>query len=53
MKIEARFEVYNVLNNINWDNPNLTFGNANFGKVIAKRGAYVGREVQYGIRFVF
>lgn len=53
MKIEARFEVYNVLNNINWDNPNLTFGNALFGKVTAKRGAYVGREVQYGFRFVF
>lgn len=53
MKIEARLEVYNVLNNINWENPNTTFGNANFGKVIAKRGAYVGREVQYGLRFVF
>lgn len=53
MKIEARLEVYNVLNNINWDNPNVTFGNSNFGKVTAKRGAYVGREVQYGFRFVF
>lgn len=53
MKIEARLEVYNVMNNINWDNPNTTFGNANFGKVIAKRGAYVGREIQYGLRFVF
>lgn len=53
MRLEARLEVYNVLNNINWDNPNVTFGNANFGKVIAKRGAYVGREVQYGLRFVF
>lgn len=53
MKIEARLEVYNVLNNINWENPNTTFGNANFGKVISKRGAYVGREVQYGLRFVF
>lgn len=53
MKIEARLEVYNVLNNINWDNPNTTLGNANFGKVTSKRGAYVGREVQYGLRFVF
>jgi hypothetical protein len=53
MKIEARLEVYNVLNNINWENPNVTFGNANFGKVTGKRGAYVGREVQYGLRFVF
>jgi hypothetical protein len=53
MKLEARLEVYNVTNHINWDNPNVTFGNANFGKVIGKRGAYVGREVQYGLRFVF
>ena len=53
IRIEGRLEVYNVANNINWDNPNITFGNANFGKVIAKRGAYVGREVQYGLRLVF
>jgi hypothetical protein len=53
MKLEARLEVYNVLNNINWENPILTFGNSNFGKVIGKRGAYVGREVQYGFKFTF
>ncbi|MEQ1605404.1 MAG: TonB-dependent receptor [Pyrinomonadaceae bacterium] len=53
IKLEARLEVYNVANNINWDNPNMTFGNADFGKVLAKRGAYVGREVQYGLRLVF
>ncbi len=53
IKLEGRLEVYNVANNINWDNPNVTFGNANFGKVISKRGAYVGREVQYGLRLVF
>jgi hypothetical protein len=53
MKLEFRLEVYNVLNHINWENPNTSFGNVNFGKVTAKRGAYVGREVQYGLRFVF
>jgi hypothetical protein len=53
IKLEARLEVYNVLNNINWENPILTFGNTNFGKVIGKRGAYVGREVQYGLRLTF
>lgn len=52
-KLELRLEVYNVLNNINWDNPNLTLGNVNFGKVTVKRNSYVGREVQYGIRYVF
>jgi Carboxypeptidase regulatory-like domain/TonB dependent receptor len=53
VKLEGRLEVYNVLNNINWENPNVTLGNANFGKVNAKRGAYVGREVQYGLRLTF
>ncbi len=53
MKIEARLEVYNLTNTINWDNPITDFTNVNFGKVIAKRAQYVGREVQYGIRFVF
>ncbi len=53
MKLEFRLEVYNVTNHVNWDNPILTFGNVNFGKVIAKRSAYTGREVQYGFRFVF
>lgn len=53
MKIEARLEVYNLTNTVNWDNPNTTFGNVNFGKVTAKRAQYVGREVQYGVRFVF
>ena len=53
IKLEARLEVYNLTNRINWDNPVLTFGNANFGKVTSKRGEYVGREVQYGLRLVF
>jgi hypothetical protein len=53
IKLEARLEVYNLTNRINWDNPVLTFGNGNFGKVTSKRGEYVGREVQYGLRLVF
>ena len=53
MKLEARLEVYNLTNTLNWDNPNMTLGNVNFGKVIAKRPGYVAREIQYGFRFVF
>ncbi len=53
MKLEARLEIYNLTNTLNWDNPNLTLGNANFGKVISKRPGYVAREIQYGLRFVF
>jgi Carboxypeptidase regulatory-like domain len=52
-KIEARVEVYNMLNNINWENPIVDFTNSNFGKVTSKRAQYVGREVQYGLRLVF
>jgi hypothetical protein len=57
IKLETRVEVYNVLNNINWENPTTTYcapgPNCNFGKVTAKRNAYVGREVQYGLRLTF
>jgi Carboxypeptidase regulatory-like domain/TonB dependent receptor len=52
-KLEARVEVYNLLNNINWENPVVDFTNSNFGKVTAKRAQYVGREVQYGLRLTF
>jgi hypothetical protein len=57
MKLEARLEVYNVTNSINWDNPVTAFctpsATCNFGKVTSKRNSYTGREVQYGLRFVF
>ena len=52
-KLEARVEVYNLLNNINWENPVVDFNSTNFGKVTAKRAQYVGREVQYGLRLTF
>ena len=52
-RIEARVEAYNALNNIVWDNPDLILANANFGKVTRKRLAWSGREVQFGLRFVF
>lgn len=52
-KFEFRVEAYNVLNQINWDNPVLDFNNANFGKVISKRPGYIGREIQYGFKLSF
>ena len=52
-KLEARLEVYNLFNNINWDNPVVDFSSTNFGKVISKRAQYTGREVQYGLRVTF
>ncbi len=52
-KLEARAEAYNVFNRVQLANPTVDFTSANFGKITAKLVAYNGREVQYGLRFVF
>jgi len=52
-KIEARVEGYNVFNRVQLANPTVDFTSANFGKITTKLVAYNGREVQYGLRFVF
>jgi len=52
-RLEARMEAYNAFNNIVWDNPDLNLASANFGKVTRKRLAWSGREIQFGLRFVF
>ena len=43
----------NAFNNIVWDNPELNVSSPNFGKVTRKRIDGTGREVQFGLRFVF
>jgi hypothetical protein len=52
-RLEARVEAYNALNNIIWDNPEVNVSSPNFGKVTRKRLAWSGREIQFGLRFVF
>jgi hypothetical protein len=52
-QLEARIEAYNAFNHIVWDQPDTTFGSANFGKVTRKRVDSYGREIQFGFRFVF
>jgi hypothetical protein len=52
-RLEARVEAYNALNQIVWDNPDLTITNSNFGKVTRKRVDGSGREIQVGLRFIF
>jgi len=52
-KLDARVETYNVFNHINLANPTVDFTSSNFGKITTKLVAYNGREVQYGLRFVF
>lgn len=52
-RMEARLEAYNALNSVVWDNPDLALSSANFGRVTRKRAAWNGRELQFGLRFLF
>jgi hypothetical protein len=52
-RMEFRLEAYNAFNTVIWDQPEVTFGNPNFGKVTRKRTDSLGREIQIGLRFVF
>jgi hypothetical protein len=49
-KIQYRLEAYNVLNHFNLNNPDTTFGNANFGRIISKSGP---RNLQMGLKISF
>jgi hypothetical protein len=52
-RIEGRLEAYNLLNHLNWDQPEVAISSANFGKVTRRRTDSNGRELQLGVRFVF
>jgi len=52
-RLEARIEAYNALNHIVWDNPGVVLGQGTFGTVTRKRTDAAGREIQFGLRFVF
>ena len=48
--LELRWEVFNLLNRANFDLPNRTFGNPNFGRIFSVKNP---REMQVGIRLAF
>ena len=48
--VEFRWEVFNLLNRVNFDIPNRVFGTANFGRVFS---ATSPREMQIGLRAAF
>ncbi len=52
-RAEFRIEAYNMLDHVVMDQPDTTFGSANFGKVTRKRLDSTGREFQIGVRFLF
>jgi hypothetical protein len=49
-QLELRWEVFNLLNRTNFDLPNRTFGNPNFGRIFSAKNP---REMQFGVRFAF
>jgi hypothetical protein len=52
-KLEFRFEAYNLTNSLMWANPNVTPGNALFGRSTAQAQGNRGREMQYTLRLQF
>jgi hypothetical protein len=48
---ELRIDVFNVFNRPQFGNPNVTFGNAAFGRINSTR--LTPREVQVGLRLLF
>ena len=48
--LEFRWEIFNLLNRANFDLPNRTFGNANFGRIFSAKSP---REMQIGLRLAF
>jgi len=49
-QLEFRWEIFDLFNRANFDLPNRTFGNANFGRIFSARSP---REMQFGLRYAF
>ncbi len=49
-EVELRWEVFNLFNRANFDLPNRTFGNSNFGRIFSAKAP---REMQFGVRVTF
>jgi hypothetical protein len=49
-QLEFRWEVFNLLNRVNFDLPNRIFGNPNFGRIFSAKNP---REMQFGLRYAF
>ena len=50
MLVQLRWEAFNLLNRVNFDVPNRTFGTANFGRIFSAGPA---RQMQLGIKLSF
>jgi hypothetical protein len=52
-RLNFRIEAYNLLNTMNWANPNTNISQSSFGQVLAQADAYFGRQLQYTLRVEF
>jgi hypothetical protein len=50
-QIEVRAEAFNLTNRAHLDNPNVTFGSADFGRIVAVSAP--GRVMQFAVKYVF
>ena len=49
-RLELRWEVFNLLNRVNFDVPNRIFGTSNFGRIFS---ALPARQMQFGVKVLF
>ena len=49
-QIQFRVEAFNAFNWVNWNNPDGTLGNSNFGVI---SGAAAAREMQLSLKYIF
>jgi hypothetical protein len=50
-RVELRVEAFNLFNHVNWGNPNVQVGNANFGRITTTAGD--PRIMQFAMKYAF
>jgi hypothetical protein len=53
VKFELRMEAYNATNTFNGELPVTAITSSQFGRVVAQRAGYFGRQFQYSGRFIW